>query len=186
MKMVSTTSIILLILQSKRIRAGGCRSKNKKVPMAKLTTEEFIKRAKAVHRDRYDYSKVEYVNSHTHVQIICPIHGVFPQEPASHLQGHGCPICADVENGKRKRKWTYEKCQEEARKYRTKTEFQKGNSSAYRNARINGFLDSFDWFEEIRNPNGYWTKDRCEKEARKYKTKGEFLKGCSGAHSAAG
>lgn len=29
--------------------------------MAKLTIEEFIAKAKAVHRDRYDYSKVVYV-----------------------------------------------------------------------------------------------------------------------------
>ena len=38
--------------------------------MAKLTTEEFIARAKAVHGDRYDYSKVEYVNNKTKVIII--------------------------------------------------------------------------------------------------------------------
>ena len=31
--------------------------------MAKLTTEEFIKKAREVHGDKYDYSKVEYVNS---------------------------------------------------------------------------------------------------------------------------
>ena len=37
--------------------------------MAKLTTEEFIARAKAVHGDRYDYSKVEYVNNSTPVVI---------------------------------------------------------------------------------------------------------------------
>lgn len=149
-----------------------------------LGRERFIEKAKAVHNGFYDYSAVEYINSHTHVQITCPIHGAFPQDPASHLKGHGCPICADIENGKRKRKWTYEKCQEEAKKYKTKSEFQKGNPGAYRYARINGFLKSFGWFEEIRNPNGYWTKERCEEEARKYKTKGDFLKGCSAAHSA--
>ena len=32
--------------------------------MAKLTTEEFIKKAREVHGDKYDYSKVEYVCSH--------------------------------------------------------------------------------------------------------------------------
>ena len=40
----------------------------------KLTTEEFIKRAKEVHGDKYDYSKVEYINSKTKVCIICPKH----------------------------------------------------------------------------------------------------------------
>ena len=150
-----------------------------------LGKDKFIEKASSVHHGFYDYSMVEYVNSHTHVQIICPIHGAFPQDPASHLRGHGCPFCADIENGKKKRKWTIEKCKEVAKKYRTKTEFQKGSPGAYRYARINGLLDSFDWFEEIRNPNGYWTKERCVEEARKYKTKGDFLKGCSAAHSAA-
>ena len=43
--------------------------------MAKLTTEEFIKKAREVHGDRYDYSKVEYVNKKTKVCIICKEHG---------------------------------------------------------------------------------------------------------------
>ena len=45
--------------------------------MAKLTQEEFIARAKAVHGDKYDYTLVNYVNCTTKVKIICPIHGVF-------------------------------------------------------------------------------------------------------------
>ena len=58
-----------------------------------LTTEEFIARAKEIHSDKYDYSKVEYVNNCTKICIICPQHGKFYQVPSSHLQGHGCPIC---------------------------------------------------------------------------------------------
>ena len=61
--------------------------------MAKLTTEEFIAKAKAVHGDRYDYSKVEYVNSKTKLCIICPKHGDFWQLPSNHLRGHGCVKC---------------------------------------------------------------------------------------------
>ena len=64
-----------------------------------LGKEKFIEKANAVHRGFYDYSEVEYVNGHTKVKITCPIHGIFEQDPASHLQGHGCPFCADVENG---------------------------------------------------------------------------------------
>jgi len=59
----------------------------------RLTTEEFIKRAKEVHGDKYDYSKVKYTNKHTKVCIICPIHGEFWQEPNSHLYGCGCNEC---------------------------------------------------------------------------------------------
>ena len=54
--------------------------------MAKLTTEEFISKAKAVHGDRYDYSKVEYVNNQTKVCIICKKHGEFWQRPLDHLK----------------------------------------------------------------------------------------------------
>lgn len=59
----------------------------------KLTTEEFIKRAKEVHGDKYDYSKVEYKNNKTPVTIICPIHGEFQQRPSNHLNGNGCKKC---------------------------------------------------------------------------------------------
>lgn len=61
--------------------------------MAKMTTEEFIARAKQVHGDKYDYSLVEYVNAHTKIKIICPVHGVFEQTPDKHLQGQGCGKC---------------------------------------------------------------------------------------------
>ena len=61
--------------------------------MRKLTTEEFIEKAREVHGDKYDYSKVRYVNSQTKVCIICPEHGEFWQEANSHLQGSGCSKC---------------------------------------------------------------------------------------------
>lgn len=60
----------------------------------KLTTEEFIRRAREVHGDKYDYSKTRYVNAHTKVCIICPEHGEFWQNPSSHLKGMGCKKCA--------------------------------------------------------------------------------------------
>lgn len=58
------------------------------------TKETFIKSSNKKHNDRYDYSKVEYVNNHTKVCIICPEHGEFWQTPKSHIRGHGCPLCA--------------------------------------------------------------------------------------------
>lgn len=61
----------------------------------RLTTEEFITRAREVHGDRYDYSLVEYVKSSVKVRIICPIHGVFEQSPNNHVSmKQGCPQCA--------------------------------------------------------------------------------------------
>ena len=60
---------------------------------AKITTDIYIDRAKSIHGDRYDYSKVDYVNMHTHVTIVCKVHGEFIQNPQLHLKGSGCPIC---------------------------------------------------------------------------------------------
>lgn len=57
------------------------------------TTETFIKKAIAVHGNKYDYSKVKFTRNKDKVTIICPIHGPFQQEANSHLQGHGCPKC---------------------------------------------------------------------------------------------
>lgn len=59
----------------------------------KLTTKQFIQKATQKHGDTYDYSKVEYNNSHVKVTIICKDHGEFKQEPSSHLYGCGCPKC---------------------------------------------------------------------------------------------
>jgi len=63
----------------------------------KKTTEQFVGDAQAVHGDRYDYSKVEYINDSTKVIIICKEHGEFTQTPSDHLQGRGCPLCGGTQ-----------------------------------------------------------------------------------------
>lgn len=59
-----------------------------------LMKEEFIKKSQIIHNEKYDYSKIEFKKANTKVNIICPIHGEFWQTPSKHLQGQGCPICA--------------------------------------------------------------------------------------------
>jgi len=59
----------------------------------KLTNNDFIEKAKAVHGDKYDYSKVCYINKKTKIKIICPEHGEFEQKPEYHLRSCGCPKC---------------------------------------------------------------------------------------------
>ena len=65
------------------------------------TKKEFIKKAREVHGNKYDYSKVEYVNNKTKVCIICPEHGEFWQTPHMHTKDQGCPKCANETNGER-------------------------------------------------------------------------------------
>jgi Zn finger protein HypA/HybF involved in hydrogenase expression len=62
----------------------------------RLTTEEFIIKAKQIHGDKYNYSLVDYIDAHTKVEIICPIHGKFEQRPKNHLYGQGCPKCGNL------------------------------------------------------------------------------------------
>ena len=62
--------------------------------VAKLNNETFIKKAREVHGDKYDYSKVDYKGNKKEVIIICPVHGEFKQKPNAHLNGHGCPKCS--------------------------------------------------------------------------------------------
>ena len=68
-----------------------------------LTTQEFIERVRKIHGDKYDYSKVNYINNHTNITIICSIHGEFDQLPLNHLKGEGCYECGRVRTGDSKR-----------------------------------------------------------------------------------
>ena len=61
---------------------------------SKLTTADFIERARVVHGDKYDYSLVDYKSAHGKVRIICPVHGEFQQQAASHTNGSGCRACS--------------------------------------------------------------------------------------------
>lgn len=59
------------------------------------TKEKFIEKANMVHFNKYDYSKVSYINSTHKVRIICSKHGIFKQAPTVHLSGAGCPRCKE-------------------------------------------------------------------------------------------
>lgn len=61
--------------------------------MRRLTTEEFIEKAKRVHGEKYSYNNVVYNKSNIHVSITCLKHGDFLQKPNVHLSGGGCPKC---------------------------------------------------------------------------------------------
>lgn len=56
-------------------------------------TSEFIEKAKKIHKNTYDYSKVDYHSDSEPVVIICKKHGEFQQTPNNHLSGKGCPKC---------------------------------------------------------------------------------------------
>lgn len=60
-----------------------------------MNTAEFINKANTIHNNQYDYSRVQYINTHTKVEIICPTHGPFLKAPVKHIgkEKAGCPTC---------------------------------------------------------------------------------------------
>lgn len=61
----------------------------------RLTTDEFIKKSKAKHGEKYDYSKAVYKNSKDKVIVVCKKHGDFLVTPSHHMHTSGCPKCAE-------------------------------------------------------------------------------------------
>lgn len=60
----------------------------------KRDTEEFIYRARKIHKNKYNYNKVEYKTCKDKVLITCnKCNQNFLQTPDHHLQGEGCPYC---------------------------------------------------------------------------------------------
>lgn len=77
------------IFPSSFFRGAGC----PKCAGRNLTQEETIAQFREKHGDRYDYSKVKYVNKTTEICVICRHHGEFWIMPHRHLLGQGCPTC---------------------------------------------------------------------------------------------
>lgn len=84
-------------------------------------------------------------------------------------------------------KWSKRKCFEEAKKYKTRSEFQRNAGHAYHISMINGWIDEMDWLpSNDSHPNGYWkNKENLFEEARKYKTLKEFSDNSPAACAAA-
>ncbi|AUR86672.1 hypothetical protein NVP1088O_24 [Vibrio phage 1.088.O._10N.261.46.A1] len=72
--------------------------------MKRLTTDEFILRARKVHGNTYDYSDSTYTTSHTKIEIICPTHGKFYQTPTCHLSGGRCLECSKISRALKRRR----------------------------------------------------------------------------------
>ncbi len=73
----------------------GCNECKKKLgyKSKRLDKNKVILQFKEAHGDLYDYSKVDYVNTNTKVEIICKNHGSFFQIPKDHKKGFGCDKC---------------------------------------------------------------------------------------------
>ncbi len=75
---------------SKHLQNQGC---PKCAGREKKNTTQFIEKANIIHKNKYDYSKINYINSQTKIIITCKDHGDFEQVANSHIQGYGCKKC---------------------------------------------------------------------------------------------
>ena len=81
--------------------------------------------------------------------------------------------------------WNYEHCYEEAKKYKTRTEFEKNNGSCYQVAAKNGWIDDYTWIPKRKKIVSKWTKELCFEIGKRFKTKVEFEKNEKGCYIAA-
>lgn len=80
---------------NKHCSGDGCPAcgKDKFKASKTLPYTVFLQRAQRAHADKYDYSKVMYIDYSTKIEILCSSHGVFTQTPETHCRGSGCPKC---------------------------------------------------------------------------------------------
>ena len=82
-----------------------------------------------------------------------------------------------------KGKWNKKTCMEESKKFKSRTEFCKGNGSAYNVACKNGWIDEYTWLK--RQYHDKWTYETCMEESKKFKSRTEFCKGNGSAYNVA-
>jgi thiol-disulfide isomerase/thioredoxin len=77
----------------------GCPKCSKEIPLIKKT-EKRLEKARKIHNNSYNYSRVVPCTDTNKVEIVCPKHGSFFQYLYDHsVKGIGCPDCS-IENGK--------------------------------------------------------------------------------------
>ena len=82
------------------LRGGKCSQCNWEKARGRFrkNLDTFLEEVKLLH-PTYDFSKVEYTNSYTKVEVICSVHGSFYSTPTSLLKGCGCNICGKIKAG---------------------------------------------------------------------------------------
>ena len=91
------------------------------------TTAEHIKDFNKIHNSKYNYSKINYINSIIKIEIGCPIHKEFWQTPGNHKNGQGCPKCNESKGESKIRLWL----EENNISFKQEYKFIKGNSSRF-------------------------------------------------------
>jgi hypothetical protein len=148
------------------------RGRDSTIEKQRDTLEEFINKAKSIHGDLYDYSKVEYINTNTKALIIDPEYGEFWQTPNSHIQGAGNP-----QRGVARMQQTQTKTQKE---FLHEVRLIHGDLYDYSKAKYTGAFNKITIicpkhgeFEQI--PDSHRRGSGCPKCVGKNKTTDEFV-----------
>jgi hypothetical protein len=128
--------------------------------MRKLTTESFIQKAKSVHGEKYNYSKVDYVGSLSKVSIVCPEHGGFLQSPFKHTQGRGCPKCGNEARSESKKSNTEEFIAKAKSVHGEKYDYSK---TEYISSATKVIIKCFEHGEFLQNPVKHTQGQGCSK-----------------------
>jgi len=104
--------------------------------LKELDKKRFIEKVQKIHKDKYDYSLVNYINYHTNINVICDIkgHGNFQVTPDNHQSNKsGCPICGRLKSSRKRRKKEEKFLSEIKKIFKNKYSFEKVN---YQGAKI--------------------------------------------------
>ena len=127
--------------------------------MGRLTKEEWIAKARSVHGDRYDYSRVEYKGQEYNVIIGCDIHGWFSQNAASHTNaGCGCNDCAIIYRAKKKNMTTSQFITRAREIHGDKYDYSRSIYTKARKNLIIGCRECGSWFPQTPMSHTHGTK----------------------------
>lgn len=107
---------------------------------------------------------------------------------AARREGWLDTCCAHMHTRQHKPKgyWTLARCRADARRFKTRKEWERGNKGAYAAALAGGWLDAccahMTWQHK---PAGFWTLERCRADARQYRTRNEWQRAHMAAYIAA-
>ncbi len=87
----------------KLLESTGCPECSKSL-RHRLNFTDFVKKAKLLHKNMYEYSSENYNGTRSKIHITCKTHGIFTQRVSEHLSGHGCPGCSKQISAQKHRK----------------------------------------------------------------------------------
>lgn len=134
--------------------------------MRKPTQREFKQRASKLNCNKYDYSKVEYINSRSKVIITCPVHGDFKQTPSQHLRKRGCVKCGAEVRAANQTSNTNDFIKKAKRKHKSKYNYSKVKYLSNREKVIITCPTHGDFKQ---TPNNHLSGSGCRKCGARYK-----------------